>query len=196
MDSKGFDHHGGGSDWVLSGQTLQEAQDDAVWLAVYGQESAAGRIISDREQRRKTYLTCVTSQLGGSEFKTLADRWIRDGRRLAQVGRRTGRVERRGPVVVDNIRFLLTQTTSPLKATPGWVRSPTNVSSTKCLIGSILQGSRTRARTNYPRSLSPRSTSRPRWPVPPTPNTFDISQPLSRRSGVAPSPGYTGEDPR
>lgn len=120
LDAKGFDHHGAGSDWLLDGQPLREAQDDAVRLAVYDQESAGVRIISDGEQRRKTYLTYVTSQLGGFDFETLAEKWIRDGRRLAQVGRCTGPVEWRGPMVVDDLRFLLTQTTSPVKVTlPG-----------------------------------------------------------------------------
>ena len=120
LDSKGFDHHGAGSDWLLSGQPLRDAQDDAVRLAVYDQESAGVRIISDGEQRRKTYLTYVTAQLGGFDFETLAEKWIRDGRRLAQVGRCVGPVEWQGPMVVDDLRFLLTQTTSPVKVTlPG-----------------------------------------------------------------------------
>ena len=120
LDAKGFDHHGTGSDWLLSGQPLNDAQDDAVRLAVYDQETAGVRIISDGEQRRKTYLTYVTSQLGGFDYETLAEKWIRDGRRLAQVGRCTGPVEWRGPIVVDDLAFLLTQTTSPVKVTlPG-----------------------------------------------------------------------------
>ena len=120
MDAKGSDHHGRGADWLLSGQPLHEAQDDAVRLAIYDQESAGVRIISDGEQRRKSYLTHVTSQLGGFDYETLAEKWIRDGRRLAQVGRCTGPVEWRGPIVVDDLAFLLTQTTSPVKVTlPG-----------------------------------------------------------------------------
>jgi len=120
LDAKGFDHHGTGSDWLLEGDPLHNAQDDAVRLAIYDQESAGVRIISDGEQRRKTYLTYVTSQLGGFDYETLAEKWIRDGRRLAQVGRCTGPVEWRGPIVVDDLRFLLTNTTSPVKVTlPG-----------------------------------------------------------------------------
>jgi len=120
LDTKGFDHHGTGSDWLLEGDQLHNAQDDAVRLAIYDQESAGVRIISDGEQRRKTYLTSVTSRLGGFDYETLAEKWIRDGRRLAQVGRCTGPVEWRGPIVVDDLRFLLTNTTSPVKVTlPG-----------------------------------------------------------------------------
>ena len=120
LDAKGFDHHGTGSDWLLSGDALHDAQDDAVRLAIYDQETAGVRIISDGEQRRKTYLTYVTSQLSGFDYETLAEKWIRDGRRLAQVGRCTGPVEWLGPMVVDDLAFLLTQTTSPVKVTlPG-----------------------------------------------------------------------------
>jgi len=120
LDAKGFDHHGAGSDWLLSGEALHDAQDDAVRLAVYDQETAGVRIISDGEQRRKTYLTYVTSQLGGFDYETLAEKWIRDGRRLAQVGRCTGPVEWLGPIVVNDLHFLLTNTTSPVKVTlPG-----------------------------------------------------------------------------
>ena len=120
LDTKGFDNHGTGSDWLLEGDPLHNAQDDAVRLAIYDQESAGVRIISDGEQRRKSYLTYVTSRLGGFDYETLEEKWIRDGRRLAQVGRCTGPVEWRGPIVVDDLRFLLTNTTSPVKVTlPG-----------------------------------------------------------------------------
>ena len=120
MDSKGFDHHYTGSDWALTGDPLRDAQDDAVRLAVYDQETAGVRIISDGEQRRKSYLTHITSQLGGFDYESRAEKWIRDGRRLAQVGRCTGPVEWLGPMVVGDLRFLLTNTTSPVKVTlPG-----------------------------------------------------------------------------
>jgi len=54
MDAKGSDHHGGGADWLLSGQPLREAQDDAVRLAIYDQESVGVRIVNDGEQSRKS----------------------------------------------------------------------------------------------------------------------------------------------
>ena len=120
LDAKGSDHHGAGADWLLSGQDLLEAQNDAVRLAIYDQETAGVRIISDGEQRRKSYLTHITSQLGGFDYDTLEEKWIRDGRRLAQVGRCTGPVKWSGPIAVDDLRFLLTNTTSPVKVTlPG-----------------------------------------------------------------------------
>ena len=120
MNAKDSDHHGAGADWLLSGQELHEAQNDAVRLAIYDQETAGVRVISDGEQRRKSYLTHVISQLGGIDYQTLTEKWIRDGRRLAQVGRCVGPIEWIGPIVVDDLTFLLTQTTSPAKVTlPG-----------------------------------------------------------------------------
>ncbi|MDA0262711.1 MAG: hypothetical protein O3A93_00970 [Chloroflexi bacterium] len=120
LDAKESDHHGGGTDWLLSGQELTDAQNDAVRLAVYDQETAGVRIVSDGEQRRKSYLTYVTSRLSGFDYETLAEKWIRDGRRLAQVGRCIGPVEWLGPMVTPDLAFLLTQTTSPVKVTlPG-----------------------------------------------------------------------------
>lgn len=120
LDAKDSDHHGVGADWLLSGQELEEAQNDAVRLAIYDQETAGVRIISDGEQRRKSYLTHVTSQLAGFDYETLAEKWIRDGRRKALVGRCTGPVEWLNPIVVNELRFLLTNTTSPVKVTlPG-----------------------------------------------------------------------------
>jgi len=120
LDAKESDHHGGGADWLLSGQELEEAQNDAVRLAIYDQESAGVRIISDGEQRRKSYLTYITSQLGGFDYETLVEKSIRDGRRIAQVGRCTGPVKWLGPMVVNDLRFLLTNTTYPVKVTlPG-----------------------------------------------------------------------------
>ena len=51
LNAKGSDHHGEGADWLLSGTKLLEAQNDAVRLAIYDQENAGVRIISDGEQR-------------------------------------------------------------------------------------------------------------------------------------------------
>ena len=119
-DTEGSDYNSPGSDWCLSGQELHEAQNDAVRLSVYDQETAGVRIITDGEQRRKSCLTHITSKLGGIDYEVLSEKWIRDGSRLAQVGRCISPVEWVGPMVVDELTFLLTQTTSPVKVTlPG-----------------------------------------------------------------------------
>ncbi len=100
---------GGDADWLLSGEALTEAQNDAVRLAVFDQEAAGVLIISDGEQRRVSFITGITSQMDGFDYETLAEKWIRDGRRLAEVGRCTGPVEWRGPILTPDLEFLLTQ---------------------------------------------------------------------------------------
>lgn len=114
------DHHGRGAAWALEGEALREAQDDAVRVAVHDQERAGIDIISDGEQRRKSYLTYVTMRLDGFDYQHLAAKAIRGGRRVAQVGRCVGPVRRRGPIVVDDLRFLMSETRSAVKVTlPG-----------------------------------------------------------------------------
>ena len=116
----GTDHHGSGADWNFEGDLLAQAQDDATRLAIYVQESAGIDIVSDGEQRRKSYLTYIANRLTGFDYETLADKWIRDGRRLAQVGRCVGPVGWPGPLAVDDLRFLKSETDRPVKMTlPG-----------------------------------------------------------------------------
>ncbi|MFQ5894335.1 MAG: 5-methyltetrahydropteroyltriglutamate--homocysteine methyltransferase [Nitrospinota bacterium] len=120
LDAKGADHHGGGAAWLFEGERLREAQDDAVRLAIRDQERAGVDIISDGEQRRKSYLTHITMRLEGFDYETPAEKWIRDRRRLAQVGRCTGPVRRRGPILEEDLRFLMAEARSRVKVTlPG-----------------------------------------------------------------------------
>ena len=116
----GTDHHGSGADWNFEGELLAQAQDDATRLAIRAQESAGIDIISDGEQRRKSYLTYIANRLTGFDYETLAEKWIRDGRRLAQVGRCVGPVGWPGPLAVDDLRFLQAESSRPVKMTlPG-----------------------------------------------------------------------------
>ena len=116
----GTDHHGSGADWNFEGELLAQAQDDATRLAIHAQESAGLDIISDGEQRRKSYLTYIANRLEGFDYDTLAEKWIRDGRRLAQVGRCVGPVGWPGPLAVDDLRFLQSEASRPVKMTlPG-----------------------------------------------------------------------------
>ena len=120
FDSQETDHHGQGGDWAVQDPDLAQAQDDATRLVIHGQERAGIDIISDGEQRRKSYLTCITTRLEGMDYETLGEKWIRDGRRLAVVGRCTGPVRWKGPIVVDHLRFLVDEASGPVKITlPG-----------------------------------------------------------------------------
>ena len=116
----GTDHHGSGADWNFEGELLAQAQDDATRLAIHTQEAAGIDIISDGEQRRKSYLTYIANRLTGFDYESLAEKWIRDGRRLAQVGRCIGPVGWPGPLAVEDLRFLMAETSRPVKMTlPG-----------------------------------------------------------------------------
>ena len=120
FDSHETDHHGQGGDWALQYPELGQAQDDATRLIIQDQERVGIDIISDGEQRRKSYMTYVTTRLEGMDYETLGEKWIRDGRRLAVVGRCTGPVRRNGPILVDHLRFLMGQTSLPVRITlPG-----------------------------------------------------------------------------
>ncbi|MFQ5873213.1 MAG: 5-methyltetrahydropteroyltriglutamate--homocysteine methyltransferase [Dehalococcoidia bacterium] len=112
--------HGHGANWLLEGEALREAQDDAVRIAVRDQEHTGIDIISDGEQRRKSYLTYVTTRLSGFDYETLGEKWVRGGRRIAPVGRCTGPVRRRGPILKKDLQFLMAEARSPVKITlPG-----------------------------------------------------------------------------
>ena len=69
--------HGRGADWILKGEALKAAQDDAARLAVRDQERAGVDIISDGEQRRKSYLTHVTMQFDGYDYENLVQKVTR-----------------------------------------------------------------------------------------------------------------------
>ncbi|WP_179137018.1 hypothetical protein [Candidatus Entotheonella palauensis] len=114
------DHHGRGSDWGFEGDLLRDAQDDATRAVIHTQERVGIDIVSDGEMRRKSYLTYITMRLEGFDYETLAEKWIRDGRRLAHVGRCVGSVHRTAPIVLDHLQFLLAEARTPVKITlPG-----------------------------------------------------------------------------
>lgn len=120
LNAEGTQVHGKGALWMFEGELLRTAQDDAVRVAIHDQESAGVDIISDGEQRRTSYVTYVTSRLGGFDYDTLTKKWTRNRRRLAEVGRCVGEVHRNRPIVVDDLRFLIAQATNPVKVTlPG-----------------------------------------------------------------------------
>ena len=120
LNAEGKQVHGKGAQWLFEGELLKSAQDDAVRVALNDQIAAGIDIVSDGEQRRSSYVTYVTSRLSGFDYETLAKKWTRNGRRLAEVGRCVGDVSRKQPIVVDDLEFLLRESTHPVKITlPG-----------------------------------------------------------------------------
>ena len=71
LNAEGKQVHGKGAEWQFSGDVLEKALDDATRLTLHDQENAGIEIVSDGEQRRKSYLTHITSQLEGFDYQTL-----------------------------------------------------------------------------------------------------------------------------
>ena len=120
LNEKGKQVHGRGAEWQFSGDVLKKALDDATRLTLHDQETAGVEIVSDGEQRRKSYLTHITSQLEGFDYQKLTKKWTRNRRRLAEVGRCIGAIKRKGPILRAELDFLLRETKLPIKVTlPG-----------------------------------------------------------------------------
>jgi len=120
LNEKGKQLHGKGADWNFTGDLLVTAMDDATRVTLHDQENAGIDIVSDGEQRRRSYLTYITSRLGGFDYEVLTKKWTRNRRRLAEVGRCIGPVRRTEPLLVDDLEFLLAETARPVKITmPG-----------------------------------------------------------------------------
>ena len=112
--------HGKGADWALEDTVLEEALDDAVRIAVHDQVTAGIDIISDGEQRRKSWLTYVTARMEGFDYDNLVEKWSRNRRRLAPCGQCVGAVRRRTPILERDLRFVQEESPVPVKVTlPG-----------------------------------------------------------------------------
>ncbi len=114
------DHFGSGGNWTVVGPLLASAHDDATRAVIQQQEFAGVEIISDGEQRRKNYVTAVTAAMKGFDFETLAEKVMRGGRRRVMAARCVGPIEHQGPVIADDLAFLLAHTHRQVKVTlPG-----------------------------------------------------------------------------
>ncbi len=100
--------------WLLEGEALVEAKQDAVRLAIRDQESAGIDIITDGEVTRRHFVTTFIDALDGVDSSRLSTVKIRR-RYDAQVPRVVGPVSRPAPVYVDDVRFLVSETDRPVK---------------------------------------------------------------------------------
>lgn len=111
------------ADWMVAAEALEEAQDDAVRLAIAEQVSAGLDIVTDGEQRRRHYIWGFLEALEGVDAFHLGKKQTRGGRyttELQNVARVVGDVRRTGPIFVDALRFAKAQTDRPVKVTlPG-----------------------------------------------------------------------------
>jgi 5-methyltetrahydropteroyltriglutamate--homocysteine methyltransferase len=105
--------------WRVGLPWLEEAQDDAVRLAVHDMERAGIDVVSDGEQRRESYFNQFATALEGLDLD-------RPGTALSRLGRPTpvprvvGPLRRVRPVLLRDVRFLRAATDRRIKVTlPG-----------------------------------------------------------------------------
>jgi 5-methyltetrahydropteroyltriglutamate--homocysteine methyltransferase len=105
--------------WRVPDAFLAEAQDDATLLAIRAQERAGLDIITDGEIRRESYSNRFATALEGVDLDHPGTALDRSGH-PNPVPRIVGRIRRKHPVAVDDLRFLKRHTKSQTKITvPG-----------------------------------------------------------------------------
>jgi 5-methyltetrahydropteroyltriglutamate--homocysteine methyltransferase len=105
--------------WRVPEPYLAEAQDDATVLAIRAQEQAGLDIITDGEIRRESYSNRFATALEGIDIDNPGSALDRSGH-PNPVPRIVGKIRRKHPVEVDDLRFLKRQTSRQTKITvPG-----------------------------------------------------------------------------
>jgi 5-methyltetrahydropteroyltriglutamate--homocysteine methyltransferase len=105
--------------WRVAEPWLRQAQDDATLLAIRAQEAAGLDVVTDGEIRRESYSNRFATALEGVDIDNPGTALDRSGH-PNPVPRIVGRVRRRHPVEVEDVRFLRAHTTGPIKITvPG-----------------------------------------------------------------------------
>jgi 5-methyltetrahydropteroyltriglutamate--homocysteine methyltransferase len=105
--------------WRIDPQWLEEAQDDATRLAIYDQERAGLDIITDGEIRRESYSNRFATELEGVDLDNPGTALDRSGH-PNPVPRVAGKIRRKNPVEVRDLKFLKAHTSKPVKMTvPG-----------------------------------------------------------------------------
>ena len=106
--------------WRVARESLQEAQRDAVRLALADQEAVGIDVVTDGEQSRQHFVHGFLERLEGIDFGKRVTIGIRADRYKAEVPTVTGPIARRAPVHVDEVRWARAHTTRRLKFTiPG-----------------------------------------------------------------------------
>jgi 5-methyltetrahydropteroyltriglutamate--homocysteine methyltransferase len=105
--------------WRIPEPLLGEAQNDATLLAIRAQEDAGLDIVTDGEIRRESYSNRFATALDGIDLDNPGTALDRSGH-PNPVPRIVGRIRRRHPVEVDDLKFLKAHTTRKTKITvPG-----------------------------------------------------------------------------
>ena len=105
--------------WRVAPEWLEQAQDDATLLAIRDQERAGLDIITDGEMRRESYSNRFATALDGIDIDNPGTALDRSGH-PNPVPRIVGRIRRRHPVQVRDVKFLRANTDRMIKMTvPG-----------------------------------------------------------------------------
>jgi 5-methyltetrahydropteroyltriglutamate--homocysteine methyltransferase len=105
--------------WRVPEALLEAAQNDATLLAIRAQEEAGLDIITDGEIRRESYSNRFATALEGVDIDNPGTALDRSGH-PNPVPRIVGRIRRRHPVEVGDVKFLRANTAKPIKMTvPG-----------------------------------------------------------------------------
>jgi len=105
--------------WRLPDELREQAEDDAVRLAVRDMERAGVDIVSDGEVRRESYFSWLAPALTGLDVKNPGTAMSRVGR-PTPVPRAVGPISRPKPVLARQAAFLRAETDRPIKITiPG-----------------------------------------------------------------------------
>jgi 5-methyltetrahydropteroyltriglutamate--homocysteine methyltransferase len=105
--------------WRIPLEYLAEAQDDATILAIKAQEDAGLDIITDGEIRRESYSNRFATALEGVDIGNPGTAMDRAGKPVP-VPRIAGRIRRKHPVEVEDLKFLKKHTARKVKMTvPG-----------------------------------------------------------------------------
>ncbi len=105
--------------WRVVPELLQQAQDDATLIAIRDQERAGLDIVTDGEMRRESYSNRFATALDGVDIDNPGSALDRSGH-PNPVPRVVGKVRRRYPVEVRDVKFLRANTDCVIKMTvPG-----------------------------------------------------------------------------
>ena len=105
--------------WRVSPDLLEQAQDDATLIAIRDQERAGLDIITDGEIRRESYSNRFATALDGVDIDNPGSTLNRSGNPIP-VPRITGKVRRKHPVELRDLKFLRANTDRMVKITvPG-----------------------------------------------------------------------------
>ena len=102
--------------WRVAPDWLEQAQDDATILAIRDQERAGLDIVTDGEMRRESYSNRFATALDGIDLDNPGSTLSRSGMPIP-VPRVVGKIRRRHPVEVRDVKFLRQNTDRTIKMT-------------------------------------------------------------------------------